>query len=317
MTAALSIQRLYDVHRHKLGLSGLDSDTHTPASLDVNGTLVIEPGMLASAMVGHINPIRQCLVQVFGQLELTYFSNLDAPGRDHFLQLVLAGKPACIIVADDLEVPGSLIRAWSPIPIIKAQSSSHHVVTELLRYLARANAPLKSLHGVFIEVLGVGVLLCGPAGIGKSELALELISRGHRLIADDAPEFVLFDVDNVVGSCPETLRDFIEVRGLGIINVRSLFGDSAVKSHRSLRLIISLELADEKSFSPEQRLDGIHSQREVHGVNIPEMTLPVAPGHSMAVLVETMVRNFILRSKGYDAAEDLAARLNESMKKAL
>ncbi len=313
MDAALSIRRLYDLYRHKLGLSGLEDAAHSNPDVDQDAFSVIEPGTLASAMVGHINPIRQCLVQVFGKLEMAYFGSLEVADRDHFLQQVLAGKPVCIIVADGLKVPDLLSREAARVLILRARASSHQVVTELLNYLARVNAPLKSLHGVFIEVMGVGVLLTGKAGIGKSELALELISRGHRLIADDAPEFVLLGVDDVVGSCPQALQDFMEVRGLGIINVRIMFGDSAVKSHRSLRLIISLELADGHYVNPDQRLDGVRRQRQIHGVTISEVALPIAPGHNMAVLVETTVRNFILRSKGYDAAEDFSRRQNHIM----
>ncbi len=316
MNAALSLRRLYDVYRHKLGLSGLEDDSGGTMDPDREAFSVIEPGTLASAMVGHLNPVRQCLVQVIGTLEMAYFSSLEPPVRDQLLHQVLAGKPVCIIVADGLDVPELLARESARVRILRARASSHQVVTELLSYLARVNAPLKTLHGVFIEVMGVGVILTGQPGIGKSELALELISRGHRLIADDAPEFVLLGVDDVVGSCPEALQDFMEVRGLGIINVRALFGDSAVKSHRSLRLIISLELVDEQNFSPDQRLDGIRRQRRVHGVAISEVALPIAPGHNMAVLVETTVRNFILRSKGYDAVEDFSLRQNQIMKNA-
>jgi len=313
MGAALSLRRLYDLYRHKLGLSGLDDGEDSDPDPGQDTCFTIEPGTLASALVGHINPIRQCLVQVFGKLELAYFDALDSSAQVQFLQQILAGKPVCLIVADQLPVPALLAPGSIQVPVIRARASSHQVVTELLSYLARVNAPLKSLHGVFIEVMGLGILLTGEAGIGKSELALELIGRGHRLIADDAPEFILLGVEDVVGHCPEALRDFMEVRGLGIINVRALFGDSAVKSHRSLHLIISLELADEKEIQPDERLHGIHRERQIHGVTIPEIALPIAPGHNMAVLVETTVRNFILRSKGYDAAADFSKRQNEIM----
>jgi HPr kinase/phosphorylase len=170
------------------------------------------------------------------------------------------------------------------------------------------------VHGVFIEVMGVGVLLAGRPGVGKSELALELVGRGHRLIADDAPEFSLVAPDTVEGSCPAALRDFMEVRGLGIVNVRALFGESAVKPRRTLRLVINLAVMDGKDYTPEERLQGIRSVRDVLGVPIPQVSLPVAPGHNMGVLVECTVRNFILSMKGYDAAEDFADRQNRIMR---
>ncbi len=313
MAAALSIQRLYELYRHKLGLSGLDLFAASNADATLGSLAEIKIGTHSNTLIGHINPIRKCLLQVFGHLEHAYYEGLDGPSQASFMRQVLGGEPVCIIVADDLPVPTSLSAESVQIPVIRAQASSQHVITELQNYLSRINAPLKSVHGVFIEVMGVGVLLTGQPGVGKSELALELISRGHRLIADDAPEFSLLGADDVVGSCPDALQDFMEVRGLGIINVRALFGDSAVKSHRSLRLVISLEFADEKNFNPDQRLDGIRRQREIHGVNISEVALPIAPGHNMAVLVEATVRNFILRSKGYDAAEDFSKRQNQFM----
>lgn len=194
--------------------------------------------------------------------------------------------------------------------MLTATASSPRVVGELLHALARIAGERASVHGVFIELMGVGVLLTGVAGVGKSELALELVSRGHRLIADDAPEFSLVAPDTVEGSCPAALRDFMEVRGLGIVNVRKLFGDSAVKPRRTLRLVISLELMDDRKFTPEERLEGVRRTRSILDVPIPEIALPVGPGHNMAVLVESAVRNFILWMKGYDAAEDFASRHN-------
>ena len=164
-------------------------------------------------------------------------------------------------------------------------------------YLTNYFADKITLHGVFMEVMGTGVLITGDSSIGKSELALELITRGHRLIADDATEFSRVSPDTLLGSCPEMLRDFLEVRGLGILNIRAMFGSRAIKQHRNLRLIIVLQqLAD------ATKMDRLHGSK-IQEVNIPEITLPVWPGRNLAVLLEAAVRNHILNTKGYDASK--------------
>jgi HPr kinase/phosphorylase len=164
-----------------------------------------------------------------------------------------------------------------------------------------------------MEVLGVGVLITGESSIGKSELALELISRGHSLVADDAPEFRRIAHNTIEGNCPQLLRDFLEVRGLGVLNIRRMYGHAATRHRKVLRFIVRLELMDD--FHNEPRLSNIERIRNVLGVEIAELTLPVAPGRNLAVLVEAAVRNYLLRKSGYDSGvefESLQAQLMET-----
>lgn len=164
-----------------------------------------------------------------------------------------------------------------------------------------------------MDVLGVGVLIMGDSGTGKSELALELVSRGHRLVADDAPEFRKITPDTISGACPLGMTPFLEVRGLGILNVQALFGDSAVKKDKYLRLIVHLEHMSADKLRVIDRLQGDYRIRRVLSVEIPEIRLPVAPGRNLAVLLECAVRNHSLKMQGYNAAEDFCERQQQAM----
>jgi len=165
-----------------------------------------------------------------------------------------------------------------------------------------------------MEVMGTGVLITGESSIGKSELALELLTRGHRLIADDAPEFTRIAPDTLNGTCPDMLRDFLEVRGLGILDVRAMFGASAIKENRNLRLIIVLQ--DIEEAVKIDRLHGSRRLRTIQGVDVPEVTLPVGPGRNLAVLLEAAVRNHILIANGYDASDAFIERQKRRLEQA-
>ena len=305
MTGTSTLGELLDQHAQGLGLSGVAHTLKRDTRLDIGA-----PGVYAAALVGHMNLIRPNQLQVLGNAEFAYLNAQAEDVTQQSVAALLQHRPVALIIADDLEIPPWLLDSCrdAGVSLLYASVSSEQVVLELTYYLSRSAARRSSIHGVLLEVMGVGVLLTGKAGVGKSELALELLTRGHRLIADDAPEFTRVAPDTVEGSCPAALRDFMEVRGLGIVNVRALFGDSAVKPRRALGLVINLVVLDEGAYSPEERLQGIRGEREVLGLSIPQVTLPLAAGHNMAVLVECTVRNFILSMKGYDAVEDFAAR---------
>lgn len=164
-----------------------------------------------------------------------------------------------------------------------------------------------TLHGVFVDVLGIGVLLNGRSGIGKSELALGLIDRGHSLVADDSVNFHTH-ANKVFGTCPEILQDFLEVRGLGILNIRAMFGDDAINNEKRLQLIINIIQVNQEELYLIDRLHGMHDEKSIMSINIPEVSIPVAPGRSLAILVESAVKNHLLKLDGYHASQDFAEK---------
>ncbi len=267
--------------------------------------------MAGKSLVGYLNLIHPHQIQIMGNVELDYLEELRDITRHDTVKQLIAHDPACIIMAEGCEPPAFLTLRCNEndIPLFTSSLSSVQLSESLRYYLTSLFAETTVLHGVFMEVMTIGVLLTGPSGIGKSELALELIARGHsRLVADDAPKFSRIAPDIVRGSCPEVLRDFLEVRGLGIINVRKLYGDSSIKNEKYLRLIIQLERMDEKQLMQLDRLEGSYRTRRVLDVEIPEITLPVAPGRNLAVLLECAVRNHVLRAGGYNASEEFVEK---------
>ncbi len=272
------------------------------------------------ALVGHLNIIHPNRIQILGKTELEYLEKQGKNSRhDAVTQLFSEKQTAMVLIAGGLPIPNDFLRLSDRhnIPLLTSLVSSQEVLNHLQYLLGSVLADSMIIHGVFMEVMGSGVLLTGESGIGKSELALDLISRGHRLIADDAPEFSKIAPDIINGTCPALLREFLEVRGLGILNIRALFGDSAIKTGKYLRLVIALENMTDEQLHRVDRLRGSKRNRKILGINVPEVTLPVAPGRNLAIAVETAVRNHILIQKGYDAAEDFIQRQNSIVQKSI
>ena len=308
MSTTLLISTLYDALKKKLGLEWVTGE-------EFGGQVIqaITDSAAETSLVGHLNLISQHRIQVLGTKELDYLDKLRKNSRKDTISQLFSGQSDLVIIARRLEAPRDLVEAAasSRTAVLSSSPPSEETIQHLRYFLANYLAEKLTLHGVFMEVMGTGVLITGASSIGKSELALELLTRGHRLIADDAAEFARIAPDLLNGTCPEMLRDFIEVRGLGILNVRAMFGASAIKHNRNLRLIIVLQEIGEAAAM--DRLHGSRRMRTIMEVEIPEITLPVGPGRNLAVLVEAAVRNHILHVKGYDASQAFIERQKQRL----
>ena len=271
------------------------------------------PGM---ALVGHLNFVHPNRVQVLGSAEVDYLRRLPPAAHAEAIgNLFSSSTTTMVVVANDEGVDADLIEAADAagLPLLASALASPKVIDHLQHYLTRALAVRTSLHGVFLEVMGLGVFITGEAGIGKSELALELLSRNHRLIADDTVEFCRTAPAVLLGRCPRMLFDFLEVRGLGILNVRAMFGDTAVRPEKTLRLIVRLEPLNPEQMAKIDRLQAEQKTRNILDVDIPEVVLYVAPGRNLAVLVEAATRSHILRLRGVNPLEELMQRQQACM----
>jgi HPr kinase/phosphorylase len=294
MPFKITIQDLHDSLRERLllkllgGAAGLDQVIFSEAQH--HGDIIV---------AGPLNYIHPTPIQLIGPTELEYLNHLSPEEFINALDRLIRACPVAILVVGGIEASPELIERCenAGIPLFSSPRGDNIVLDNLQYYAAKFLAQRTMLHGVFLEVLGMGVLLSGPPAVGKSELALELITRGHRLVADDATEFIRAAPDLISGSCPLVLREFLEVRGLGVLNIRAMFGDSAMKRKKFLQLIINLERLEFSEIAERERLSGGESRLNVLGVDIPQVTVPVAPGRNLAILVETAVRNHIIENQ--------------------
>ena len=271
------------------------------------------------SLAGYLNIIYPNKVQILGSEELAWLDGLDARQRWETIQKIMDFRPLALVISKDQSCPDDLRTAAeeSETPLWSSPKRGHELLNHLQYKLARTLAPRVTLHGVFMEIYSMGVLVTGESGSGKSELALELVTRGHRLVADDAPEFTQIAPDVLDGTCPELLQDMLELRGLGVLNIREMFGDTAVKRNKYLRLIAHLRKPSlEPSPTGLERLTGDIGTRRVLDLDVPMITLPVMAGRNLAVLTEAATRMHILRSKGVDPAAAFMARHSHFLERA-
>ena len=267
------------------------------------------------SLVGHLSLIYPHQIQIIGSTALSFLKRLNTNNRQNSMEQLFASKPICIIVSHDNRIPAFLKKLCDNhrVPLFQSSIASNILTEHLRYYLGTLFADVLTLHGVYLDIHTIGALITGPSGVGKSELALELIARGHHLVADDAPQFTRLPSGKINGGCPAILQDFIEVRGMGIINIRKLFGDIAIKHNKELGLIIKLAPSGSDHIQQIDRLAGSYTTENILDTPIPEITLPVALGRNLAVLLECAVRNHILRTSGYNAHEEFADRQQHAL----
>ncbi len=269
---------------------------------------VYRPGLAIAGFVKLFDPGR---VQIIGRTEYQYLFEMSATKRLKSLDQFLKLKPVVLIVASKLEVFDEMLDRAKEygVPILKTSIRTSEFSASLIAYLTTSLAPRITRHGVLVEVYGEGMLILGDSGIGKSETAIELVKRGHRLIADDAVEISRVSAKTLVGTAPELIRYYIELRGIGIVDVRRLFGMGSVKATERIDLVINLEHWD-----PEKMYDrfGLEEEFEnILGINVPALTIPVHPGRNLAVVLEIAAMNNRQKKMGYNTAEEFNKRLME------
>lgn len=304
----LTIHELVQNNQKQLAFSWL-------AGADTAKTTPIDAGMASADLIGHLNLIHPRRIQILGLEEINYYYKLDAHRRQHlFAELVQEGMPAMIMAG--IEQPPldlvSLCQSLS-IPLISTPLEAAQLIDALRFYLSKRLAPTTLMHGVFLDVLGLGVMITGESGLGKSELALELISRGHGLVADDAVELSRTAPSIIEGQCPPLIQNLLEVRGIGLLDIRTIFGETSVRRKMNLKLIVHLLRANADSL---ERLPIQQQTQDILGVPIKTVKLQVLAGRNLAVLVEAAVRNAILNFRGIDTLQEFMQRQSQAMAEA-
>jgi HPr kinase/phosphorylase len=277
------------------------------AGLGAAHRVVPDIGMAGADLVGHLNLIHPSRIQVFGKAELLYYMRFEPKRRLHHLEDLVTGGVPAILLAENLEAPEDLRDFCNAqqVPLLSTPIEAAKLIDLLRIYLGKRLAPTTTVHGVFMDVLGLGVLITGESGLGKSELALELISRGHGLVADDAVELSRTAPDIIEGHCPPLLQNLLEVRGLGLLDIRTIFGETSVRRKMRLKLIVQLMRSNADAF---ERLPVQDLTQDILETPIRRVMLQVAAGRNLAVLVEAAVRNTILSLRGIDTMGEFIER---------
>ncbi len=267
---------------------------------------VNRPGLQLTGFYEYFNPER---IQIIGKMEFAYLSTIDEATRRERLQILFAQRLPALIITRELPYFAEMLELAKEyeVPLLRSKESTSNFMSGLIAFLNLNLAPRITRHGVLIEIYGEGVFITGESGVGKSETAIELVKRGHRLVADDAVEIRKVSNISLVGSSPDNIRHFLELRGIGIINARRLFGIGAVKMTEKLDLVVELE-----QWNPEKIYDRMGVDTEyvsLLGVKVPSLTIPVKPGRNLAVILEVAAMNNRQKKMGYNAAQELLNRL--------
>ncbi len=298
----VNVAQLHEDNREALSLAWL-------AGRDAS-VAVQRDAAASAALIGHLNLTHPNSIQVLGAYEAAMLAGGDPAARAEIAARLFVASPTAVILADGVGPTRELLEGaeHTHTPLFTTRVPAPRVIEKLSRYLAKALAETTERHGVLMDVLGLGVLITGDSGVGKSELGLELISRGHGLVADDVVEISRIAINTLEGRCPPLLRDFLEVRGLGLLDVRTIFGETAVRPKMKLKLIAHLEKPAQGQREPSERLPLAELSEEILGVTVRKVVIPVAAGRNLAVLLEAAVRNYILQLRGIDSMTQFMVR---------
>ncbi|MCP4487225.1 MAG: HPr(Ser) kinase/phosphatase [Gammaproteobacteria bacterium] len=267
--------------------------------------------------VDYFNVIRTSSVVVVGYQESRYIHKLSPNEQTRLFKTLFRGPVSAIITSQGNSLPKNMVELCEQhdICVFASALNDSDLLDNIRYFLSNALAEQSDEYGVYMEVYSVGVFLTGDSGVGKSELALALIARGHRLISDDVTRFSRTSPNAIDGRSPSLLTDFMEVRGLGIVNIRAMFGANSLRENKSLRLIVNMVQLTESNSNQFDCIGNIVDTRKILGVDIPEVTLPVAPGRNLAIIVEVAARNHLLNINGYNAAEDFIQRQRHAIQR--
>jgi len=311
MNRSITVEGLLKSRAETIGLplellGGRDGLQRTISSPHIQKT-----GLALAGFDAYLQPGR---ILVFGESEVRYLESLDVANRLNVLAAAFSHDIPCVLITGGWEPPLELLAASDRyhVPLLRTGVSTPVSIAKIEYLLDDELAERQVIHGVLMDMLGLGVLITGESGIGKSECALDLVVRGHRLVADDTVEIRRRGETTLIGTCPELTRHHMEIRGLGLINVRDLFGVAAIRNAKRVELVVQLERWDPDRDYERLGLDEL--RYEILGLKVPLIRMPVAPGRSLGVLVEVAARNQLLRTRGLNAARDLAARLEETLR---
>jgi len=284
----------------------------TKKEWDIRTTDLNRPGMQFTGFYEYFAFERP---QVIGKVEMTYLENLDPEVRRARLKEYFSYDLPCVVICRGMQPPEELLTAAAArdIAVYQTNMVTTRFTFTAINYLNRCLAPRATRHGVLVDVYGIGVLITGESGVGKSETALELVKRGHRLVADDVVDICRVSDDRLTGECPEMVRHFMEIRGIGIIDIKAMYGVHAVAQKKSIDLVMHMEKWVEGKEYDRLGLNDEHIS--ILGVKVPYQLMPVRPGRNLAIIIEVAARNLSLKRMGYSAAMELDRRLNEMIMK--
>jgi HPr kinase/phosphorylase len=307
-----SVAQLFEDNADALKLTWISGPRDPSPFLDST-----EINQASQGLIGHLNLVHPNWIQIFSRTEAAYFASLSENDQREALARLAGSGLVCIILSEQEKSPATLAEfaASRNIPLLSSPLHSLQIIWVVRTYLGRALAEFVTRHGVFLDVLGMGMLITGESGVGKSELALELISRGSGLVADDVVELYHIAPETLEGRSPELLKDFLEVRGLGMLNIRTIFGETAVRTKKNLKLIVQMEKPVGGVIPGLERLPLNASSEDIMGISVRKVVLPVAAGRNLAVLAEAAVRNYVLQLRGIDSTQEFIQRQEKQLSK--